>query len=163
MDGLHIPPPTSSPTITTPVTTAPPTAPLQTTTSTKMPVATTTSPSLYSRFSPSCKDQLEPGLCSMLKSSQDVCHKNIDLCPMTCGICNVISSANCHDGILNNGCLSMYVTPGKCGDQLARFTCPKSCGYCDAIVSKKIQDLINSPTSKLATKTATAPTTTTTT
>merc|ERR1719242_341196 len=107
--------------------------------------------------------QLEPGLCSMLKSSQDVCHKNIDLCPMTCGICNVISSANCHDGILNNGCLSMYVTPGKCGDQLARFTCPKSCGYCDAIVSKKIQDLINIPKSNVVAKTTAPPPTTTTT
>merc|ERR1711874_194089 len=135
-----------------------------TTTTTPPPATTTAPPSLYSRFKTNCSDQLEAGVCSILMTAEDVCHKqlSIDLCPETCGICQIVQTANCHDTILNNGCKSMYVDKGICGDTLAKYTCPDSCGLCDSMVSKKIQDLIdgsNTPaptTAAVMTTTATA-------
>jgi len=108
------------------------------------PVATTAQ-SVFAKFRNGCKDHLEAGVCSTLQESEDVCHKNIsiDLCPMTCGICQVVSDANCHDTILENGCHDQYVSKGICGDPLAKYTCPDSCGMCDVIVSQKIYDHIN--------------------
>ncbi|XP_035828146.1 uncharacterized protein LOC106013033 [Aplysia californica] len=130
------------------------------------PPTTTSAPSqsLYARFKTSCKDQLEAGVCSVLKTAEDVCHKelSVDLCPETCGICQVITDANCHDTVLNNGCHDMYVSKGICGDPLAKYTCPASCGMCDSVVSKLIQDLIegkNTPPPQPATTTAAATTT----
>lgn len=107
--------------------------------------AVTTAQSLYAKFKNGCKDHLEAGVCSTLQVNEDICHKQIsvDLCPMTCGICKVISDANCHDTILDNGCHDQYVSKGICGDPLAKYTCPDSCGMCDVIVSQKIQDHIN--------------------
>ncbi|GFR70950.1 hypothetical protein ElyMa_003799700 [Elysia marginata] len=91
-----------------------------TTISTTM-AATTASPAfgIYSQLVQECRDHLEPGICTNLKDTQDLCKQNgtglhLDLCPETCGVCQAIKEANCHDTVLDGECAQLMAQKDIC-------------------------------------------------
>lgn len=82
---------------------------------------------------------MESGLCSTLKETDDVCHTKLQLCPETCGVCEVARDFDCHDTILNNGCENQFVPSGICKESMGKYACPASCGLCDVMLATTVQ------------------------
>ncbi|RUS76311.1 hypothetical protein EGW08_015935 [Elysia chlorotica] len=158
--GNTVLPPISTTTVTTPVPTTTTTTPAPTTTTTTpapTTVATTIAPyNVYAHLQQECRDHLEPGICNDLKETQSLCKSNgtglhLDICPETCGVCQAIKEANCHDTVLDGECAKLIADKDICNGPLARYTCPVSCGLCDILVEEKLAAIIASKSNTLAT------------
>ncbi|GFR97758.1 hypothetical protein ElyMa_002753400 [Elysia marginata] len=123
-------------------------------TSTVTTVATTMSPyNVYSKLVQECRDHLEPGVCNDLKATQDLCKENgsglhVDLCPETCGVCQAIKEANCHDTVLDGECAQLMAEKDICSGALARYTCPATCGLCDILIEEKLVAILAAKSTK---------------
>ncbi|GFN73866.1 hypothetical protein PoB_000037200 [Plakobranchus ocellatus] len=133
-------------------------------TSTTTAATTTRAPySVYAQLEKECRDHLEPGACDSLKATQDLCQQNgtglhIDLCPETCGVCQAIKEANCHDTVLDGECAQLIAEKDICHESIAVYTCAASCGLCDILVEQKLALILAGKLSSTASA-STAPTT----
>ncbi|XP_071115674.1 uncharacterized protein [Haliotis cracherodii] len=95
-----------------------------------------------------CVDQIMDNGCSLLAPS--VCKNDVgvQVCPQTCGLCDLLESqfhgkALCEDHLISNECEIFKVTKDICNNKLAKFTCPNTCNICETVLLDLVNQVLN--------------------
>ena len=77
---------------------------------------------------------MEPGICNDLKDTQDLCKQSgpglhLDLCPETCGVCQAVKEANCHDTVLDGECAKLMAEKDICNVRKGHGASANGCSF----------------------------------